>query len=79
MSCDPNYDMLFTSVKLGSVTAQNCFYDLSHYNGIGHASDTGLAEALADRTGEIREIGDAFCPRITEEAALDGLRMGREV
>ncbi len=54
---------------------------------LGHASDTSLADALADVpndapagwAGEVREIGDAFCPRTAEEAVLDGLRAGWEI
>ena len=46
---------------------------------LGHAPDRHLADALTGWPGEMREIGDAFCPRTAEEAVLDGLRAGWEI
>lgn len=34
---DPRYDILFTPVKIGPVTAKNRFFQVPHCNGMGHA------------------------------------------
>lgn len=34
---DPRYDLLFTPVKIGPVTARNRFFQVPHCNGMGHA------------------------------------------
>jgi dimethylamine/trimethylamine dehydrogenase len=34
---DPRYDILFTPVRIGPVTAKNRFYQVPHCNGMGHA------------------------------------------
>ncbi len=34
---DPRYDILFTPIRLGPVTAKNRFYQVPHCNGMGHA------------------------------------------
>ncbi len=34
---DPRYDILFTPVKIGPVTARNRFFQVPHCNGMGHA------------------------------------------
>jgi hypothetical protein len=39
----------------------------------GHASETGLEEALADLATSVTVIGDALAPRTAEEAVLEGL------
>ena len=41
---------------------------------LGHRSETGLLEALADWDGEVHPIGDCLSPRTVEEAVLEGLR-----
>ncbi len=43
---------------------------------LGHASDTALADALADWSGALHIIGDGHTVRTAEEAVLDGLRVG---
>ena len=43
---------------------------------LGHVSQTGLADRLADWPGEIHMIGDCLSPRTVEEAILEGLRAG---
>ena len=35
--CDPRYDILFTPVQIGPVTARNRFFQVPHCNGMGHA------------------------------------------
>jgi len=37
MPRDPRYDLLFTPIKLGPVTAKNRFFQVPHCNGMGHA------------------------------------------
>lgn len=37
MTRDPRYDILFTPIRLGPVTAKNRFYQVPHCNGMGHA------------------------------------------
>lgn len=34
---DPRYDLLFTPLKIGPVTAKNRFFQVPHCNGMGHA------------------------------------------
>lgn len=34
---DPRYDILFTPIKIGPVTAKNRFFQVPHCNGMGHA------------------------------------------
>jgi dimethylamine/trimethylamine dehydrogenase len=34
---DPRYDILFTPVRIGPVTAKNRFFQVAHCNGMGHA------------------------------------------
>jgi dimethylamine/trimethylamine dehydrogenase len=34
---DPRYDILFTPVRIGPVTAKNRFYQVPHCNGMGHS------------------------------------------
>ncbi len=34
---DPRYDVLFTPLQIGPVTAKNRFYQVPHCNGMGHA------------------------------------------
>lgn len=34
---DPRYDLLFTPIRLGPVTAKNRFFQVPHCNGMGHA------------------------------------------
>jgi dimethylamine/trimethylamine dehydrogenase len=34
---DPRYDILFTPVQIGPVTAKNRFFQVAHCNGMGHA------------------------------------------
>ena len=34
---DPRYDVLFTPVRIGPVTAKNRFFQVAHCNGMGHA------------------------------------------
>ena len=34
---DPRYDILFTPLQIGPVTAKNRFYQVPHCNGMGHA------------------------------------------
>ena len=37
MTRDPRYDILFTPLKIGPVTAKNRFFQVPHCNGMGHA------------------------------------------
>jgi dimethylamine/trimethylamine dehydrogenase len=37
MPRDPRYDILFTPVRIGPVTAKNRFFQVPHCNGMGHA------------------------------------------
>ncbi len=37
MPRDPRYDLLFTPIQLGPVTAKNRFFQVPHCNGMGHA------------------------------------------
>lgn len=37
MARDPRYDILFTPVRIGPVTAKNRFFQVPHCNGMGHA------------------------------------------
>ena len=44
MSRDPRYDILFEPVKIGPVTAKNCFYQVPHCNGGGYRDPSAVAE-----------------------------------
>ncbi len=37
MPRDPRYDLLFTPIRIGPVTAKNRFFQVPHCNGMGHA------------------------------------------
>jgi 2,4-dienoyl-CoA reductase-like NADH-dependent reductase (Old Yellow Enzyme family) len=37
MPRDPRYDILFTPIRIGPVTAKNRFFQVPHCNGMGHA------------------------------------------
>ena len=40
---DPRYDILFTPVKIGPVTAKNRFFQVPHCNGFGYRDPTAGA------------------------------------
>lgn len=43
MGRDPRYDVLFTPLRIGPVTARNRFYQVPHCNGMGRAWPTSMA------------------------------------
>ncbi|MCW8807887.1 MAG: FAD-dependent oxidoreductase [Rhodanobacter sp.] len=48
---DPRYDILFTPLKIGPVTARNRFFQVPHCNGMGHAmplAHAAMREAKAE-------------------------------
>ncbi len=48
---DPRYDILFTPVQIGPVTAKNRFFQVPHCNGMGHAmplAHAAMREAKAE-------------------------------
>ena len=48
---DPRYDILFTPLKIGPVTAKNRFFQVPHCNGMGHAmplAHAAMREAKAE-------------------------------
>ena len=46
---DPRYDILFTPLKIGPVTAKNRFYQVPHCNGMGHAMPLAHAAMRATK------------------------------
>jgi dimethylamine/trimethylamine dehydrogenase len=44
---DPRYEILFSPVKIGPVTAKNRFYQVPHCNGMGHRWPQAMAEMRA--------------------------------
>ena len=43
MTRDPRFDLLFTPLKIGPVTAPNRFYQVPHCSGMGHERPHTLA------------------------------------
>jgi len=43
---------------------------------MGHDAEHGLADELADWSGELHQVGDCVSPRTAEEAVLEGLKVG---